>query len=100
VLNHAIPYGRNLSLSYFLDSNDVPDPLMSLNQWSLSLVLAPGDDYVNSRNVWVAIKIANTLRGDNRHFECTLVPKNDIFTVTSGKDVLRYKLYLDVLVQI
>lgn len=100
MLNHAIPYGRNLSLSYFLDSNDVPDPLMSLSKWSLSMVLAPGDEYINSRNVWVAISIANTLQGDDRHFECTMVPKDGIFTVTSGKDVLRYKLYLDVLVKL
>ena len=100
MLNHAIPYGRSLHLSYFLDSNDVPDPIMSLSKWSLSILLAPGDEYINSRNVWVAIAIANTLQGDDRHFECTMVPKDGIFTVISGEDVLLFKLYNDVLVKL
>ncbi len=67
---------------------------MHIEQNSLGILLSRNSDYDNHRNVWVAITVANTLRGDNRIFDCILEPKNNTYIVTSSDgDMLRFKLY-------
>ena len=99
VLNHTIPYGRTLTISYY--GGVIPKAHMKLNMHSVRLTLSPVNEYDNRRNTWVAATIANRLKDDPRSFDCVLEPVNDIFIVTSTVgDVLRFHLYKDTLVQL